>query len=346
MRVFVFEYLTGGGTLESPSLEEGMESLCREGWAMLRALVSDLEALADVDIAVQLDRRLRKPGLAGCDAHLVSSAEEEPKVFRSLASTADFTIVIAPEFDNLLFHRCRSVEDCGGRLLGPSSETVAIFADKLVTARLLTNAGVRTPATRTLDQYHASPSDQRFPAVVKPRFGAGSQDLQLVEGPDVLLACQRNNWLVQAYHSGQSVSVAALCGPRQVALLPAVTQRLSEDGRFRYLGGRLPVAVEEERRAHRLVRAAIDCMPKLRGFVGFDLVLGSDPRGSEDVVIEVNPRLTTSYVGLREICHQILAQAMIEIALGNSAELSFSRESIEFLPDGSVRCISEVDSSL
>jgi len=56
--------------------------------------------------------------------------------------------------------------------------------------------------------------------------------------------------------------------------------------------------------------------------------------------------LTTSYVGLRELSQQILAQAMIDIALGNRAQLSFSREPIEFLPDGSVRSISEIDASL
>ena len=89
-------------------------------------------------------------------------------------------------------------------------------------------------------------------------------------------------------------------------------------------------------RAHRLVLEAIECLPPLRGYIGFDLVLGDGDGSGRDVVIEVNPRLTTSYVGLREVSRPNLAGAIIDIALGETAELSFCREPIEFVADGSI----------
>ena len=61
--------------------------------------------------------------------------------------------------------------------------------------------------------------------------------------------------------------------------------------------------------AERTVKA----FPGLRGYVGVDLVL----TGKEVVVIEVNPRLTVSYVGLREVAGFNLAQSVINAALEN-----------------------------
>ena len=38
-------------------------------------------------------------------------------------------------------------------------------------------------------------------------------------------------------------------------------------------------------------------------------MLGDDPAGADDVVIEINPRLTTSYLGLRRLARDNLADA-------------------------------------
>jgi predicted ATP-grasp superfamily ATP-dependent carboligase len=72
------------------------------------------------------------------------------------------------------------------------------------------------------------------------------------------------------------------------------------------------------------------------GFVGVDLVLGREPDGSEDVVIEVNPRLTTSYVGLRAATRANLASAMWDAAEGRQLDIEFFNRPIEFDTDGGV----------
>ena len=68
-------------------------------------------------------------------------------LFRRLARTADFTLVIAPEFDGILECRCRWALDEGSRLLGPSPDAVQLTADKLSLAAHLIRHGVPTPAT-------------------------------------------------------------------------------------------------------------------------------------------------------------------------------------------------------
>ena len=62
------------------------------------------------------------------------------------------------------------------------------------------------------------------------------------------------------------------------------------------------------------------------------MVLGSAENGAEDYLIEINPRLTTSYLGLRRACEQNLADAMLRCVRGETLSLSFRNERIEFTP--------------
>ena len=56
----------------------------------------------------------------------------------------------------------------------------------------------------------------------------------------------------------------------------------------------------------------------------------------EDAVIEINPRLTTSYVGLRTAATSNLAEAMWRVAQGELQPIEFSDRAIEFDASGNV----------
>jgi hypothetical protein len=58
--------------------------------------------------------------------------------------------------------------------------------------------------------------------------------------------------------------------------------------------------------AIELACSAAKLIPGLRGYVGVDLVL----TGESAQVLEINPRLTTSYVGLRQVSETNLAGAI------------------------------------
>ncbi len=83
---------------------------------------------------------------------------------------------------------------------------------------------------------------------------------------------------------------------RPVALQPTF-QLLSDDGRFKYEGGELPIPPTLAERAVKLASRAVECVPGLLGYVGVDLVLGEAEDGSRDYAIEINRALTTSYIG-------------------------------------------------
>ena len=75
----------------------------------------------------------------------------------------------------------------------------------------------------------------------------------------------------------------------------------------------------------------ISSVAGLRGYVGVDLVLGDQG----DWVIEINPRLTTSYIGLRTLTNDNLAVAMLRIALGQPpGNLTWRKARVRFHADG------------
>jgi predicted ATP-grasp superfamily ATP-dependent carboligase len=314
MRVFVYEFLC--------ATEGAASSLRAEGEAMLGAVVRDFAALPGIDV-VTFPRVER-------------SGEED--TFRAMARAADFTQVIAPEFDDLLRTRCRWVEEAGGRLLGPTSEAVALTGDKQELARHLRRAGVPTPECRPCSSLDR-PTAVGYPAVWKPRYGAGSQATFLVRNEAELRAARQQaaaeGWtgamMLQRFVPGRAASVAFLIGARQrLTLLPA-EQCLSTDGRFHYLGGRIPLEPDMAERTQHLADRAVAAVPGLRGYVGVDVVLGD----SGDVVIEINPRLTTSYIGLRRLAAGNLAGAMLRVVEGREdVELTWRSGRVSFAAAG------------
>ena len=275
--------------------------------------------------------------LAGCEAVEVHSRVHQQEELAQLAAVADYTLVIAPEIDNVLLHTNAFVREAGGRLLAASDPFVELTSDKHQTAEQLAKAGVPVPEAILLEADQESlPTDFSYPAVLKPVHGAGSQHTILVS--DVQDETPPYSWprRLERYCPGIAVSVAFLCGPTHRVALPVCRQHLSSDGRFTYRGGSRLLEREFARRATALADRALETLPPALGYVGVDLVLGHAGDGGEDVIVEVNPRLTTSYVGLRAIAEDNLAAAMLENAAGRTASPRFNDLAIEFLADGTI----------
>jgi predicted ATP-grasp superfamily ATP-dependent carboligase len=346
-RILLYEFVTSGGTFgqhTSPS-----ESIRREGLAMMMALAADFGAVDGLETLVMLDERL-DIRLPGCRILPVRSADEEFAQLAQLARQVDWVLIVAPEFDDLLCSRCRLVEESGGRLLGPSSCFVALAADKQRTAEHLAAAGVNVPEGISLALGNSIPNSFSFPAVLKPRFGAGSEGVRLILEDQRSKPTDGGPWAfpladgdpsieyrLERFCPGLPASVAFLCGPTGRISFPPCRQRLSDDGRFRYLGGSVPLQPDLARRATAIAHRAVASLAEPLGYLGIDMVLGDEPDGRNDVVVEVNPRLTTSYVGLRALANDNLAAAMLALAAGKTPGLSFKAEQLEFDADGTIR---------
>src|SRR5262249_54680080 len=155
---------------------------------------------------------------------------------------------------------------------------ISLTGDKLAMCRHWQANEVPTPST-DLVRAGITIDAESFPVVVKPRFGAGSTAMRRADDGAALLEelqeCAIELWggdlIVQPYVKGVAASVSFLtCEDLSLPLL-AGRQQLSDDGRFRYLGGELPLAEDLSRRAVDLAVSAIAGISGLRGYVGVDL---------------------------------------------------------------------------
>lgn len=300
MRVFIYEHLTAQGTgREAGTPAHGMY---REGRAMRDAAVADFGRIADVFTFTDSD--------VPVDSYTFSDA----------ANAADWTLLIAPEEDDTLINLAEEVWPTSGRLLGPSARAIRITSDKFALADHWYENDVPTPRTWEHDPSPREP----FPVVWKPRAGAGSQaTFRLMSASDITrvrakidLENSARAMILQEFVPGHAASVAFLCGPAGCVPLAPTFQKLSSDGRFTYLGGELPIPPDVAARAVLLGKRAVSCISGLLGYVGVDLVLGDAEDGSRDQAIEINPRLTTSYLGLRALAKFNIADAMLQAAVG------------------------------
>ncbi len=327
-RVFVYEYLTALGLGREPG--DTMHSMYREGKAMRDAVAADAKRL-------------------GMWVEQVENVADERAEFFEPNSLPTLSIVIAPETDGILEERARWVETLAfarWKSLGCSAEAIHLTTDKLALAEHWDEHGVPTPDTWLLGREDVT---GLLPQVWKPRDGCGSTATTIVSSePDAQraraeLAAEdfHGELIAQPFIPGRAASVAFLVGPAQTVPLLPTFQHISGDGRFRYEGGLLPVRPDFAERAVKLARKAIDCVPGLLGYVGVDLILGEAADASQDFAIEINPRMTTSYVGLRELADFNIAEAMLILADGGTISPKWKRGKVRFYPDGRVERFSD-----
>jgi predicted ATP-grasp superfamily ATP-dependent carboligase len=301
---------------------------------MLQAVTADFAAIPDVSVITLLDARLKDRELDPRVEVVRVEPSGEAQAFRDVVAEVDFALVIAPELDGVLHERCAAAAAASARLLGPSPDAVALTSDKLALARHWQAAGVPTP--RTVPRTEELPPFVP-PWIVKPRFGAGAVGVRVQDSHPHPFSHKAGRGeqekargdveiegeVIQPLIVGRAASVAFLIGPKQTMALAPCWQDL-DDG-FQYLGGSTPIPSDFAKRAESIARRAVDAVPGLHGYVGVDVILGD-----EDMAIEINPRLTTSYIGLRQLAQSNLAEALLRIVRGDEVRLRWRDGPISF----------------
>jgi predicted ATP-grasp superfamily ATP-dependent carboligase len=278
---------------------------------MRRAIATDFAVVSPYGfrVVVTLDSRLpAEPG--PWQVERIGPDECRDRL-RSLAAAADFTVLIAPETSGILASLTRELSDRGARILGSTADAVELTADKSRLAARLAERAIDTPATVIVAPRGGLPGDTVYPAVLKPVDGAGSVDtFYLVDEqslhPEALALPMA---VLQPFIPGTPMSASFLVGAGGEAWLIGMGMQRMEtrDGRFHYLGGSLPVVCPEA--VPELMRA-VGSVRGLCGFVGVDFVWNAAERHA--VILEINPRPTTSYVGLARLLPEgLLARAWL-----------------------------------
>jgi predicted ATP-grasp superfamily ATP-dependent carboligase len=296
LTILVHEFVSGGGLAGSPL----PPSWAAEGSAMRRALAADFASIAwgKVQVIVTLDARLADdPGPWTVEP--ITLGQEATRV-RELARLADFTVLVAPETTGILAGLTRELQRVGARVLGSAPEAIDLTGDKAGLAAWLLARGIATPPSRTIIPRAGLPADIAYPCVLKPVDGAGSIDTFYLSDarsvPDGVRGMSVA--VLQPFVPGVSMSASFLVdGTGKAWLIGVGTQHVTiRDGTFAYQGGALPAS---SRCGGDQVRPAVESVPGLRGFVGVDFLW--DPQRRQATVLEINPRATTSCVGLTRL---------------------------------------------
>jgi predicted ATP-grasp superfamily ATP-dependent carboligase len=259
-----------------------------EGRAMLSILAKSFERLGHEVVYPTAGTAIG----AGRAIVLGGGTDEDFEEF--LAGTdADARLVIAP--DELLPGFLKTLEESGTTNLGCSPAAARLSADKLACTRRLEEAGV--PVVEIAD------SNDDGPFVLKPRFGCGSERMELVDTlPENLDLDDR---IATKYHQGEALSVSLVASGDRVLPLTVNKQLVSVEAGFEYQGGIVPYRSDREEeilKAAKMAALALD----LSGYAGIDLVVGDLPR-----VVDVNPRPTTSIVGIAKVMREELADMIL-----------------------------------
>ena len=259
------------------------KKILHQGKGMISALYSDLQRVRGINLIVGKQRY----------------GETKLEFFSNISPKIDAAWIIAPESEGEL-------EDCFVALkeklwIGSGLNAIRLASDKLKTKKYLKHLGVNTPELVTEESFNQNVCSK---TVLKPTRGAGSVDTYIInpEENNVGLIERSPDSFLEEWIDGKPMSVSLNCKPFDFEILSINEQYIAKNptGRLIYNGVR-PVdkkifyTVKEI--LHPILDSFIPNLKDLRGFVGIDFILA---KNFEISIIEINPRLTCSYIGMSE----------------------------------------------
>jgi len=272
--------------------------------------------------AVMLETLKKSFEHCGYDVVLPGSGDFGTEIAR-LAPTCDMGLVIAP--DHLLARYTQILEQHTHNL-GCGFMTAALCANKVQTEKILRAHGIPVPAETSAGK-----------RVIKPVKGCGAQGVRVSnKTPD-------DGEFSQQYIDGEHFSVsivasrvigdACLYFTGNPPLVLAVNrQHISEtvDGAIHYLGGETPVHPAREAEIIEVAKKAIIVLGG-QGYCGVDVVVAD-----KVYIVDVNPRITTSLVGIAACMNEEIAEILVDASKGGGLKEVHLNRSVRFDTHGKV----------
>lgn len=276
MKILLAEYAVGAG----------VDEFMLEGRAMLgtivRSFVSCGHAVFYPTAGIELG--------AG---KAVKTAEFD-ETLEKLSKKCDAALVIAP--DEILGDLTELVEE-NTENLGCPSGSVRLCADKLECTRALEREKLPVPETIESGDYNGD-------FVIKPRFGCASEGIYR-SGSGTL----KEDFIATEYIEGEHLSASVITGKTQLPL--TVNKQLIEiNDNISYKGGIVPYRCDRNEEVIEVAKKTVKALG-CRGYAGVDIVLGDKP-----YVVDVNPRPTTSIIGIARVLETEIADLILKSKFG------------------------------
>ncbi len=318
--LFIFEYVSGGGfnQMKIPS------SLFCEGYGMLKSLILDFKKL-NFKISTLLEHRI-----FFLSSYLKADNIKETRVednyidlFKAEVKKCDYCFIIAPEFSEILYTLTKIVKDYNRKLLSVDLEGIQLGMSKFETYKFFKKNKVNTPLTyqipfkgKSLDFNFISQifDELKCPIIIKPDDGVGAESIYYIESEFQLshFIHEYSNkfekdrcYILQEFIEGEDLSISLIAHKELLdkfdknhLILAINSQNINiknQEVKSEYFGGYTPV--NDLRIQISSILEKFD-FTKFNGFFGIDFIRKAD---NSIFFIELNPRLTTSYIGVRKI---------------------------------------------
>lgn len=305
MNLLIFEFICGGG-LAKHSLPE---HLAAEGRLMLQALLDDLKELTNIELIIPLDRRIQRLEIPACASVIWIDDTTQDDFLSKLIEQVDAVWPIAPDSQNILSSIAELVESQNKTLLLSSAATVRLCSNKLDTIKTLSSQGLACVPTTSLDQTITTVPEK---SVIKPTEGISCEGSWIIE-PNTncrQLIHNLDQYIIQPYIEGESLSLSCLFQQGQGWLLTINNQLIqARNHSFVFLGCEVNELTQPRQEFQSLVNKLAKALPGLWGYVGIDLIKSQN----EILIMEINPRLTTSYAGIKAATGFNVAKLVLEL---------------------------------
>ena len=290
------EFITGGGLCD----ETLTESLAKEGALMRDALLQDLSELP-YDIITTLDSRVKNDALRANTYELcrpVLANDNVWQIWETLIESCDAVWLIAPETDGVLQKLTQMAAQHDKLILGCGLASIEVASNKMSTYLALEAAGIASIPTYTFENWPKS----HWIWLAKPNDGAGCNDIACFNNPDDLADWIEQNHkqfthVIQAFQPGDAASISCIMRLGKAYLLSCNSQIIDINNQIlSYTGGVINGMRDYWPQFEFIANKIAQALPDLAGYVGIDVIVDDE----EIIVVEINPRLTTSYIGLRE----------------------------------------------
>jgi predicted ATP-grasp superfamily ATP-dependent carboligase len=240
-----------------------------------------------------------------------------------IAPSCDMGLVIAPDH---LLARFTQILELYTHNLGCGFMTVALCANKVQTEKILRSHDVPVPAEASAGK-----------RVIKPVKGCGAQGVRISDGPTG--AGEFSQQFIVGEHYSVSIVASRVVGDAclyfsgKPPLVLAVNRQCIEtgsDGALHYRGGETPVHPAREAEITRVAKNVVEVLG-CQGYCGVDVVVAD-----KVYVVDVNPRITTSLVGIAACMKEEIADILVAASKGGGPDEVHLAGNVRFDTQGKV----------
>ena len=336
-RIFIFEFVSGGGFNK---IKIPITLFC-EGYGMLRSIIIDFKFL-NFEISTMLDYRIFHLSnfLPVDELSIIRNMDNFLKIFKTKVKESEYTFIIAPESSKILYKLTKIVKKSNRILLSTNLEGIRVGMSKFNTYYFFKGNKTTAPKTYLIPirkkQLDIDFILQKFnilkkPMIIKPEDGVGAESIYYFETQYQIKHFFQEfkhkveygrKYIIQEFIEGKDLSASLIGVPyimdsqiKNPVLLSINAQNVNiknSNYNSEYYGGYTPVEdYQKTKNSLSLLLEKIN-FSEFSGYFGIDFIRTTD---SKIYFIEINPRLTTSYIGLRNVINLNPAKLILDSKL-------------------------------